>query len=175
MAWTDERVELVTKLWADGHSASIIASRMGGVSRNAVIGKVHRLGLSGRRTVARSKASLRNQSRGQFFGAPQNTPRLRRKYNSNSRKKTHYPNTGPATVDQKTRARELYIEAAAPTALDPPPDKRLNILALTSRTCRWPIGDPAKPGFAYCGRAKRADGKSYCDQHDAHAHGYVLE
>src|SRR5687767_15845801 len=54
MAWTDERVELLKKLWAEGLSASQIASRLGGVTRNAVIGKVHRLGLSGRATSTRS-------------------------------------------------------------------------------------------------------------------------
>ena len=54
MAWTDERVELLKKLWADGLSASQIAGRLGGVTRNAVIGKVHRLGLSGRATSSRS-------------------------------------------------------------------------------------------------------------------------
>ena len=53
MAWTDERVEMLKKLWADGLSASQIARKMGGVTRNAVIGKVHRLGLSGRATPAR--------------------------------------------------------------------------------------------------------------------------
>src|SRR3989440_2851224 len=50
MAWNDERVDLLKKLWSDGLSASQIAGRLGGVTRNAVIGKVHRLGLSGRAT-----------------------------------------------------------------------------------------------------------------------------
>ena len=48
MSWTDDRVELLKKLWADGLSASQIAAELGGITRNAVIGKVHRLGLSGR-------------------------------------------------------------------------------------------------------------------------------
>ena len=48
MSWTDERVELLKKMWADGQSASQIAKELGGVTRNAVIGKVHRLGLSNR-------------------------------------------------------------------------------------------------------------------------------
>ena len=56
MAWTDERVETLKKLWAEGLSASQIANRLGGVTRNAVIGKVHRLGLSGRTTTSRAKA-----------------------------------------------------------------------------------------------------------------------
>src|SRR6476646_6714836 len=53
MGWTDERVELLKKLWQDGLSASQIAKQLGGVTRNAVIGKVHRLGLSGRATPSK--------------------------------------------------------------------------------------------------------------------------
>src|SRR5688572_2152409 len=56
MTWTDERVELLKKLWADGLSASQIAGELGGITRNAVIGKVHRLGLSGRAKSASSSA-----------------------------------------------------------------------------------------------------------------------
>ena len=56
MSWNDERVELLKKLWSDGLSASQIAGRLGGVTRNAVIGKVHRLGLSGRATTSRMKS-----------------------------------------------------------------------------------------------------------------------
>src|SRR5205085_10182830 len=56
MAWNDERVELLKKLWSEGLSASQIAGRLGGVTRNAVIGKVHRLGLSGRATTSRIKS-----------------------------------------------------------------------------------------------------------------------
>src|ERR1044071_2868011 len=59
--WTDERVELLKKLWADGLSASQIAARMGGVTRNAVIGKVHRLGLSGRAKTAAAPAQPRSK------------------------------------------------------------------------------------------------------------------
>ena len=51
MSWTDERVELLKKLWSDGLSASQIAAELGGITRNAVIGKVHRLGLSGRASI----------------------------------------------------------------------------------------------------------------------------
>ena len=59
MNWTDERVELLKKLWADGLSASQIASQLGGVTRNAVIGKVHRLNLSGRAKPASNAARPR--------------------------------------------------------------------------------------------------------------------
>ena len=57
MAWTDERVELLKKLWAEGLSASQIAGRLGGVTRNAVIGKAHRLGLKGRPSPIKRQAN----------------------------------------------------------------------------------------------------------------------
>ena len=63
MSWTDERVELLKKLWADGLSASQIANELGSVTRNAVIGKVHRLGLSGRAKSLNSSAPRQRKPR----------------------------------------------------------------------------------------------------------------
>ena len=63
MTWTDERVELLKKLWADGLSASQIAAELGGITRNAVIGKVHRLGLSGRAKSPSSAAPRPRKAR----------------------------------------------------------------------------------------------------------------
>ena len=63
MSWTDERVELLKKLWSDGLSASQIAAELGGITRNAVIGKVHRLGLSGRAKSASSAARRPRKAR----------------------------------------------------------------------------------------------------------------
>ena len=62
MSWTDERVETLKKMWGEGQSASQIAKELGGVTRNAVIGKVHRLGLSNRAgsaTAAPAKAAAK--------------------------------------------------------------------------------------------------------------------
>ena len=58
MSWTDERVETLKKMWNEGQSASQIAKELGGVTRNAVIGKVHRLGLSNRAGAAPAPAGL---------------------------------------------------------------------------------------------------------------------
>ena len=63
--WTDERVELLKKLWGDGLSASVIAGELGGITRNAVIGKVHRLGLSGRAKSPSSAAARPRKARAQ--------------------------------------------------------------------------------------------------------------
>src|ERR1700741_1556552 len=89
MGWTDERVELLKKLWQDGHSASQIAKQLGGVTRNAVIGKVHRLGLSGRaapstpagpmdKPAPRPTGRAAPPSHAQSHRAPTHTPPFRR-------------------------------------------------------------------------------------------------
>jgi GcrA cell cycle regulator len=148
MAWTDDRVELLTKLWADGLSASQIAGRLGGVTRNAVIGKVHRLGLSGRATSSRSSS-----------------PRPRR---------THAPRSNrPPSITFGTRGNAAlkpsyeadYQPAPATVAeLVVPLHERASILTLKEAMCRWPIGDPTEEDFHFCGRNK--DGPTpYCEHH----------
>ena len=67
MAWTDDRVEILTKLWGEGLSASQIARELGDVTRNAVIGKVHRLGLAGRASPTRPKSRGKTQRTFKFF------------------------------------------------------------------------------------------------------------
>jgi GcrA cell cycle regulator len=137
MAWTDDRVELLTKLWADGLSASQIAGRLGGVTRNAVIGKVHRLGLSGRATSSRSSS-----------------PRPRR---------THAPRSNrPPSITFGTRGNAAlkpsyeadYQPAPATVAeLVIPLHERASILTLKEAMC-----------FHFCGRNK--DGPTpYCEHH----------
>lgn len=146
MAWNDERVDLLKKLWAEGLSASQIAGRLGGVTRNAVIGKVHRLGLSGRATTSRMKshrprarvAAKRNgKSR---FGSTGN-PALRALY---------HPDAQPFTP----AVEELVI----------PEKERKTIQTLKENHCRWPIGDPQMADFHFCGKSK-VNGLPYCEFH----------
>jgi GcrA cell cycle regulator len=146
MAWTDERVELLKKLWAEGLSASQIAARLGGVTRNAVIGKVHRLGLSGRATSSSSPRPRRTHvpraSRGAslLFGTRGATAL-----------KPHYeaePDYAPAPLE------ELVI----------PLNERASIMTLKEAMCRWPIGDPGEPEFHFCGR-KTCASLPYCEHH----------
>ena len=63
MSWTDERVEVLKKMWGEGQSASVIAKELGGVTRNAVIGKVHRLGLSNRVTSTTAKPAAKGKTK----------------------------------------------------------------------------------------------------------------
>jgi GcrA cell cycle regulator len=154
MSWNDERVNTLKKLWAEGHSASQIAKQLGGVTRNAVIGKVHRLGLSGRATPSRPV---------------KRPPRL-------ARPKPRFLADGtiaaaaaaPAAPAPSLPVPALAIERVS--AIKPLPPLLVDgtpatILTLRDTMCKWPIGDPADPKFAFCGR--KADCGPYCTEHAA--------
>ena len=141
--WTEERVERLKSLWMEGLSASQIASELGGVTRNAVIGKVHRLGLSGRVTTAAKPRAPR--------------PRLQRspRYAS-GRTLGHRGSLALASPDIDDIEDEVEI-----TAEVVPLARYLSLAELEPGSCRWPIGDPASPQFRFCG-APALPGQSYC-------------
>ena len=149
MSWTEDRVDVLKKLWAEGHSASQIAKQLGGVTRNAVIGKVHRLGLSGRATPSRPV---------------KRPPRLARP------KPQVQPGTAVAAPASTTSPEETRIrrsdQQAILSALQPAmvaDGEAATILTLRDSMCKWPIGDPADPQFAFCGR--KSDCGPYCSEH----------
>ncbi|MDJ0920151.1 MAG: GcrA family cell cycle regulator [Henriciella sp.] len=148
MAWTEDRVEVLKKLWAEGHSASQIAKELGGVTRNAVIGKVHRLGLSGRATPSRPV---------------KRPPRLARpKPRVQPDGSVVTPRPAAPSSDAQTRT----VEKAVMVTLPPQPladGEAATILTLRDSMCKWPIGDPADPKFAFCGR--KATCGPYCAEH----------
>lgn len=146
MSWTDERVELLRKLWTEGLSASQIARQIGGVTRNAVIGKVHRLGLSGRATPARVSTA---------------------RISSQTRLKT----TDTESVSSSYRASDLDTlkEPMSPPQPILSPEERASVLHLTEHTCKWPIGDPGQRDFHFCG-ARVRQGSPYCMTHAAQAY-----
>lgn len=140
--WTDERVELLKKLWADGLSASQVAARMGGgLTRNAVLSKVHRSGLARRSETVVRKAYVRTKPM-----PPKPEPKPR-----------------PVVI----KPRPALV--AEPLPPEPPAVARItNILDLDACHCRWPIGDPRHAGFGYCGD-EAVLGKPYCRGHMARA------
>ena len=157
LQWTDERVELLKKLWNDGLSASQIANELGQVTRNAVIGKVHRLGLSGR---AKSPSSA----------APQ--PRKARPAQHMMRV-TRPVSRGNTALAQ---AFEVEVEVAPLPAIDNvvPMGERCTIMELKEYSCRWPIGEPGKDDFRYCG-ARSSTGLPYCAYHSRIAYQPVAD
>ncbi|MHA1179598.1 MAG: GcrA family cell cycle regulator [Alphaproteobacteria bacterium] len=146
MAWTDDRVDLLKKLWAEGLSASQIAGRLGSVTRNAVIGKVHRLGLSGRATTSRMKSH-----------------RPRQRMASKRLAKSRYATIGnPALRALYNAETNVYLPPTEELVI--PVAERKSIQTLTEVTCRWPIGDPQNTEFHFCGKNK-VPGLPYCEFH----------
>ncbi len=219
MSWTDERVETLKKMWAEGQSASQIAKELGGVTRNAVIGKVHRLGLSNRAGPGGKEdgeedevlvAPLRVEPAAPERSAvvdpvrPVDPPRpgtdrpltdhpvadrpvtdrpvADRPVTGASVAEGPLPGTGATGGTVTTLpVRKLIIPAGQPLPPQPSANeispealasvrevekraKRLTLMELTERTCKWPIGDPATEDFWFCGLPS-LPGKPYCEAH----------
>ena len=149
MSWTDERVELLKKLWAEGLSASQIAAELGGVTRNAVIDKVHRLGLAGRAKSTRS-STPRPRAKPR---APKPTPRLPQF-------------SGNAALRMEEDAEPVVVAPPRPVLAEIviPVEDRATILELNEHRCKWPVGDPTHSDFYFCGRHS-GPGGPYCNDH----------
>jgi GcrA cell cycle regulator len=142
MGWTDERVESLKKLWQDGLSASQIAKQLGGVTRNAVIGKVHRLGLSGRAAPSKPARPVFKAPRPARPVAAPAAPR-------------RAPEPAVAVAAQAQAQTPVHhVDEAPGTA---------TVLTLGAHMCKWPIGDPSSDDFTFCGR--RQDDGPYCMEH----------
>ncbi|HEY6631658.1 MAG TPA: GcrA family cell cycle regulator [Rhizobiaceae bacterium] len=157
MNWTDERVELLRKLWSEGLSASQIAAQLGSVTRNAVIGKVHRLKLSsrGRTTVAAPRQ--KKVAAAPVTGATKTVARA--------------PTvTRSVTTSIGATALQTQFEADPVVRYRPAQDvvvpisRRLQLVQLSERTCKWPNGDPLTEDFSFCGTQTGETGP-YCTYH----------
>ncbi len=135
MIWTDERIEKLKTRWAEGKSATQIAGELRGVTRNAVIGKIHRLGLNGRPAAAAPQKAKR---------APAPPPRPR-------------PLPEILPVAPVAAVVEIFVAAGGPPAA-------LTLRELTLNTCRFPVGDPGRgrgENMRFCGEPVKAD-RPYC-------------
>lgn len=172
MSWTDDRVETLKRMWGEGASASTIAKALGGVTRNAVIGKVHRLGLSNRATSAAEAAPAEAvvAAPAEAPAAPPSEPREERPMPAtHSAEPVATPMRGriiPAgqPLPPQPSANEISPEALASVREVEKGSARLTLMELTERTCKWPIGDPATQDFWFCGLPAQA-GKPYCEAH----------
>ncbi len=153
--WTEDRVELLKKLWNDGLSASQIAGELGGVTRNAVIGKVHRLGMSGRAKTPSSSAGLARPRKPAVIRAPGG-------FNSAP------PARGNTALAPLVRTAPEPRPEPRAEVLDPnvvvPFSERVTIMELKDSMCRWPMGDPTHADFRFCG-LKTDSGVPYCSYH----------
>lgn len=189
MSWTDERVEILKTMWGEGKSASQIAKELGGVTRNAVIGKVHRLGLSNRNggggssgaTAKAAEPAARETSEARPKPAAKPAEKPRAAPEPAAAKPAPAPAAEPAPAPQPTPLRRTIVPAGQPLPPQPSANeispealasvrevekkaKKLDLMELTERTCKWPIGDPATEEFWFCGLPTQA-GKPYCEAH----------
>lgn len=176
MSWTEERVETLKKMWAEGQSASQIAKELGGVTRNAVIGKVHRLGLSNRTNgpvpgrpddaeiedipVVEAAAETDEAEEPDVMEEPQPVQPVQKSVVP--ARKAIVPAGQPLPPQPSTN--EISPEALASQREVEKMARRLTLMELTERTCKWPIGDPATPDFWFCGLPAE-QGKPYCEAH----------
>ena len=127
MSWTEEKVAKLKELWGKGNTASQIAEIIGGISRNAVIGKAHRLNLS-------AKIKTRAATSSQNFD------------NSSTEKNIRSTRRG-----RKNKFKSLIIEK------DFEPENPKQLEELDENSCKWPIGHPDEKSFYFCGRSSLKD------------------
>jgi GcrA cell cycle regulator len=189
MSWTEERIERLKKMWADGATASQIADELGGVSRNAVIGKAHRLGLEQRPSPVKpgEEKEAKKASPAPAAAAPKPAPRAEA---PTPAKAGAAPAVTPTQVTTPNRsAPEMQYRSIGPggfvrqgpgdqqAPIPPAPPRRLvpakpspevadktSLLDLNDRICKWPIGHPGEPDFHFCGEPANP-GFPYCVAH----------
>ncbi len=176
MSWTEERVETLKRMWVEGQSASQIAKELGGVTRNAVIGKVHRLGLSNRagggataKTPAKEKPAKPAPKAKAAPARKAEKPEPAPEKPEAERPPTPVPARKPIIpagqpLPPQPSANEISPEALETVREVEKTAKKLTLMELTERTCKWPIGDPATEDFWFCGLPVQP-GKPYCEAH----------
>ena len=189
MSWTEERIERLKKMWHDGATASQIADGLGGVSRNAVIGKAHRLGLEQRPSPV--KAGEEKEVKKPAAAAPRPAPKAEAPRPTpapasaaaapasphpmpptpnRSAPEMQYRSIGPGGfIRQGPGDQQPPIPPAPPRRLvpaKPSPEvaDKTGLLELNDRVCKWPMGHPGEPDFHFCGLPSNP-GFPYCVQH----------
>jgi GcrA cell cycle regulator len=150
MDWTEEQIGRLRTLWAEGHSTAEIGRRMG-ISKNAVVGKAHRLNLSARPSPIRRVP-------GQVAA-----PRAPRPAPMRAVDRPGFVPRAFTVVGASAAPRPVQAPAPRPQAAPPPPPR------LSNAACCWPIGEPGKAGFRFCGDRALAT-KPYCEAHAAQAY-----
>ena len=153
MSWTDERVQTLSKLWLEGRSASQIAAELGlGVTRNAVIGKVHLLGLAGRpKAAVPTAAGSRTKPKLVARPAVEETPATEPVFDTV---------VAPVPVPMKP-----FVAPVASNDVVIPATERVTIMDLRESSCRWPMGDPTTSEFRFCGARTGVGSGPYCTAH----------
>ena len=176
MAWTDKMVEDLKKMWKDGMTTGEIGKKLG-VSKNSIVGKVHRLGLSGRPSPIKKKDPSEKSS-----AAPSETPKNTATTPNSKKEKSSSISTSTVSAskeDKNTSEKKSSAPTAEPVLEEvvftpvlkknPQKNGKTTLVDLDNHTCRWPIGDPKDENFHFCGKKVKI-GQTYCDEHAAIAY-----
>ncbi len=153
MSWNEQKIQMLKDMWGNGYSASEIAKRLGGMTRNAVIGKAHRLKLSSR------PSPIRREDEG-GLGVGVGGSVLPSMKSSRKRVMLRPLPTVPIPATAKGLPNRETFRSLEPL-------KRVEGIAVTKagdRHCRWPVGDPRSPDFRFCGCLAH-EGLPYCVDH----------
>jgi len=191
MSWTEERIERLKKMWHDGATASQIADELGGVSRNAVIGKAHRLGLEQRPSPVKPGEEKEAKKAAPAPAAPKAAaPKAEAPRPAAAAPAASAPSTGqPSPQQHRAGGGEIQYRSIGPggfvrqgpgdqqAPIPPAPPRRLvpakpspevadktGLLDLNDRICKWPMGHPGEPDFHFCGEQANP-GFPYCVAH----------
>ncbi|HET7708948.1 MAG TPA: GcrA family cell cycle regulator [Sphingomicrobium sp.] len=193
MSWTDERIDRLKKMWSEGATASQIADELGGVSRNAVIGKAHRLGLDARPSPVKPGEEKEKKATAAAAAAPEKPAKAEAQRPAEAEPAeplVHKPAAGgpqshrsqkpPPGIEYRSIGPGGFVrqgpgDTQAP--IPPAPPRRLvpakpspeiadktSLLELNDRICKWPMGHPGEPDFHFCGQPANP-GYPYCVQH----------
>jgi GcrA cell cycle regulator len=172
MNWTDERVEMLKKLWSEGLSASQIASQLGNVTRNAVIGKVHRLKLSGRGKTTSSTPRVKKVA-SSGSSSPRMSPSRSALPSRGMSSHGHSVGNAALKMDYVSISRAQPVAEISPLYIVPV-SRELKLVQLTETTCKWPKGDPMHDDFSFCGN-EAPDASPYCGYHSKLAYQPAAE
>lgn len=171
MAWTDERIENLKRLHSERFSNSIIAMRLGGVTRNAVIGKLHRLGLTGGgQPKTRKPFGIdRRRRQNRALSAKKETELALINARRKMRGEPVFATLLECIADQERAKAELAAILSGPEIVVPPHERK-TLQQLEDGDCKWPFGDPKEPDFHFGCSGKRRVGLPYCARHAARAY-----
>ena len=189
MSWTEERIERLKKMWHDGATASQIADELGGVSRNAVIGKAHRLGLEQRPSPVKPGDEDKARKPAPAATAPAKPPAPKAEAPRPAPATPPAQHAAPAAPHQRPAGDNIQYRSIGPggfvrqgpgdqqAPIPPAPPRRLvpakpspevadktSLLELNDRICKWPMGHPGEPDFHFCGNPANP-GFPYCVDH----------
>ena len=189
MSWTDERIEHLKKMWSDGATASQIADELGGVSRNAVIGKAHRLGLDARPSPVKPGEEKDKKPAASSAAAAKPAKSDPAGKRPAAAEAEEVPNPAHARTPQRVQPEGMQYRSIGPggfvrqgpgdtqAPIPPAPPRRLvpakpsaevanktGLLELNDRICKWPLGHPGEPDFHFCGNPANP-GFPYCVEH----------